>query len=624
MYRFSIHKVIIIENQGDIPFAEWQKLDVDEYSFERYVYPVWDDLAIDIKKEKERIFFRDYMDGIIRFVNNTDKGIYDFRWFNEIRLDAAKRYVPRILVIEQKNNGVYEVIHRCLIPVFKGNFNLDECYVEFENLEPIDRYSPLLTITNKQFNVIDVESYDVIFETGQYDYEQKIVSYYLQFDDYQAPVDWIPQGLVVLGEEYWTLYQSLVTYAGKRPDLTGVYKYTYYVKKIYRRDVYYGSSNPNGWYDAGSNVPSGYPSDTHKYIRTYLNGEYGNYLMRVLVPGNTNWSIIIYLEVPDFENPVENNRARLMVEVIRHIISNVGLTFWPVQSSFVYGTVNPVTGEENRLTFLMLIQKTDFYETTDHATKAMITFKDIEDIWKNMFNAYWDITEDGDFRIEHKSFYENGGSYSGSKSVGINLLADTERKKQTYKMNKFSFEESELFRREHWEMGEAGEVDFIGMDIEYDVFATSTQENNIREFSTVFITTDIFFAWYNPDKIGKDGFIMLACYVDDEDGLFYSYSEWGILTGMKTYNGHLAISMLQDKYFRHDRVLPSGKMNGQQTEFESWHKTMIQDDLTFNFCRYNDFDPIKLVKTAYGEGEIISASYKLKTRQLTVKLKYHA
>ena len=92
-------------------------------------------------------------------------------------------------------------------------------------------------------------------------------------------------------------------------------------------------------------------------------------------------------------------------------------------SMFLNDSVNPITGQK----FKVLITPKSNLVKGDYDTpakKAPVKLKELLDMLRDIFQCYWFIDYDGvdyKLRIEHVSFFKNGGSYGGSPTVGTDL-----------------------------------------------------------------------------------------------------------------------------------------------------------------------------------------------------------
>ena len=293
------------------------------------------------------------------------------------------------------------------------------------------------------------------------------------------------------------------------------------------------------------------------------------------------------------------------------------------ESEFLKSTVNPISGKD--LSNLMLSQKSDciyskdpdtsvYSEKTDPATKGIITFKNLMSYLQNEFQLYWAIDRDGKFRIEHKKYWRNNGSYTESNTVGVDLTAIYPY--SLYGTNEYTFE-SDIPIREKFSFMEAWNIDFTGMPIDYSQCVNTGSE---LAYSVDLITTDI-----DPNFLftlaSNDGFCMFHCNrIPETDNTYMVIAEVGLLSGNEYKNTHLSWANLHDAYWKYDRYLPSGIMNGKETEFDV-RPLKYQIPISFPYC-VADFDPQRLIRTYLGDGAVKTAKFSFKTNWITVELQY--
>jgi len=91
-------------------------------------------------------------------------------------------------------------------------------------------------------------------------------------------------------------------------------------------------------------------------------------------------------------------------------------------SKFLYGTLNPIT---NGKFWLFISQKSNILSGNydNPAQKAPITLKDLTNMLRDCFRCFWYI-ENNKFKIEHITFFMNGGSYTESPEVQFECVAN--------------------------------------------------------------------------------------------------------------------------------------------------------------------------------------------------------
>ena len=313
-----------------------------------------------------------------------------------------------------------------------------------------------------------------------------------------------------------------------------------------------------------------------------------------------------------------------------------------------YGTNNYVTGAANWLDTIHVIDN-NYIRTTAGGTGCsdagtsidvtMISFKMIEEWLRERFNAYWYIDQNGDFRIEHISFFLSGFAHSDYGSwidlstlmSGCNSYAD--------RRNKYKYLTDKLFDQEKWEWqhfdgnegGADHNINFKGVPIFYGPLVNTKsdcvpdEEFKEKISSTPLLSTDI--EWLinllnlappNPDELACGGFFMFDLYLTPTpDRIKIAV---GHLDGLNAVNAHCSTANLMEYFFTWNRIFINGDMNtADVTVFDSAQKLKLQEEIEFPLCCSDDFDPMKTIITEMGEGTIHSAvqtPYSLKIQLL--------
>ena len=172
---------------------------------------------------------------------------------------------------------------------------------------------------------------------------------------------------------------------------------------------------------------------------------------------------------------------------------------------------------------LLLTQKTNITRSdyTQAAQNSSITLRQLLDMFKNVFRAYWFI-EDGKLRIEGIDYFRNGGSYDNAPEVGIDLtqMRNTRNGKPwSLGTSKYKFEKVDMAER--YEFGWMDEVSepFKGLPLE--VLSPYVSKGKKEEINVSNFTSDIDYMLLNPGEISNDGF-----------ALFYAVAGEAIDTGI--------------------------------------------------------------------------------------------
>jgi hypothetical protein len=283
---------------------------------------------------------------------------------------------------------------------------------------------------------------------------------------------------------------------------------------------------------------------------------------------------------------------RWLTDVIDYLASDASIGIKPgcnLSYDFFTDATNYVTENDNHLTLLTLAQKSDIKrpEATNPATTAMLSWNELMDILWGMFQVCWDYDAGTDtINVEHISWFTQG--------AGIDLRTQT----ITQMTNKYKYIKDKMPKYESWHFTEADDLNFVGTPIYYDSKCVDPDpDTNIRD-TIVNITTDLEYIIENDDAIADEGFVMLCNYEDG--GNYYVEFEMGELFATVKLNMHLSVANLHHRYFRHNRVLIEGYMNGIFETFWSAQKTKEQECFAI-ICPDTGYDPNDLITTELGE-----------------------
>lgn len=181
-------------------------------------------------------------------------------------------------------------------------------------------------------------------------------------------------------------------------------------------------------------------------------------------------------------------------------------------SKFLYDT-NPITNVDQRL---FITPKSNLVTAgyDQPAQKAPITLKRITDMLRDCFRCYWFIDEQNRFRIEHISYFMNGGAYPGTQNfpvVGINLTTQKvsrNGKEWAFARNQYKFDKPEMAAR--YQFGWMDDVTELFNGYPIDIISNYVNPDNIEQIDVSQFTSDVDYILLNPSEISKDGFVLLA------------------------------------------------------------------------------------------------------------------
>ena len=314
-------------------------------------------------------------------------------------------------------------------------------------------------------------------------------------------------------------------------------------------------------------------------------------------------------------------------DVIRTLVKQVDPTLTheatEEYSKFLYAANNPISGAPFKV---FITQKSNILkgEYDRPAKKAETTLSDIMKMLRDTMKLYWFI--DGDkFRIEHISYFMNGGSYTGSGTVGIDLTKLRYVKSgqlMTWKTNTVKYDKTDLPSRFEFSWMDDTTNTFAGFPI--DVKSNYVQEGKKEEIRVSNFSSDVDYMLLSPGDFSQDGFALLgATQVGGKWKLpFVTFNL--VDKNNKKYtvnpqNGYMSFLHLV-KYYMHDMPASEIEHGGDQTIRVRGIKRSMTQDLSFTYDTTPN--PVQLITTDIGNGKPITMTEDLTTRQITVSLSY--
>lgn len=289
-------------------------------------------------------------------------------------------------------------------------------------------------------------------------------------------------------------------------------------------------------------------------------------------------------------------------------------------SQFLYGSSNPISG----LTFRLLVsQKTNIIngEYQQPAQKAPTTLQQFTNMLRDCFKCYWYI-DGGKFKIEHIQFFKNGGSYGGGAIISRDLTKEINLRNGlpwAFNTSEYSFDKVDLAERYQFEWMDDVTTPFEGLPIQ--VISKYVTPGKIEEINISNFTSDIDMMLLNPGNMSSDGFALFAA-VPPTSG-----SQWILpftrqtINGVEYFlqNGYLAFINLQSPYWMYDLPARRVSVNGSEVYAYGIERKKKQ---TFSFPATDDPNPMQLIKTYIGNGQVDKLSINLHSRSIKATLKY--
>lgn len=294
----------------------------------------------------------------------------------------------------------------------------------------------------------------------------------------------------------------------------------------------------------------------------------------------------------------------------------------PEYSQFLYNTNNPISWQSFKL---LISQKSNIIngEYKTPAQKAPITLQQIMTMLRDIYKCYWYI-EDGKFKIEQVKWFRNGGSYGYNPIIDYDLtqLENVRNgKKLVFATSEYSFDKVEMPERYQFEWMDDVTTPFEGFPIEIKskyVTAGKIEEINISNF-----TSDIDLMLLNPGAINADGFALFAAVTPSGGGQLELPFTKQIVENVEYYlqNGYLAFINIQPTYWVYDMPASNFKINNAQSHAIGGIERKKKQTLNFP-AGTTDPNPMQLVKTYIGNGQVDKLSVNLCSRNIKATLKY--
>lgn len=293
----------------------------------------------------------------------------------------------------------------------------------------------------------------------------------------------------------------------------------------------------------------------------------------------------------------------------------------PEYSQFLYNTNNPISGQSFKL---LISQKSNIIngEYKTPAQKAPITLQQIMTMLRDIYKCYWYI-EDGKFKIEQVSWFRNGGLYGYNPIIDYDLTqleSVRNGKKLAFATSEYSFDKVEMPERYRFEWMDDVTTPFEGLPIEITskyVTAGKIEEINISNF-----TSDIDLMLLNTGAISSDGFALFAAVTPSGGGQLELPFTRQTVDNVEYYlqNGYLAFINIQPTYWVYDMPARRFKINNISNYAIGIERKKKQ---TLNFpAGTTDPNPMQLVKTYIGNGQVDKLSVNLCSRNIKATLKY--
>lgn len=308
--------------------------------------------------------------------------------------------------------------------------------------------------------------------------------------------------------------------------------------------------------------------------------------------------------------------------VILKLLNNAGVNPQYI-ISYCLGGTNDYVGARTDLRITPRSNVISSYYDTP-AQNAPITLAKVLNMLKSVYQCYWYIDNNGNFHIEHISYFDNGYSTTEDEPE---LLVDLESELHTrtlnnkvYGQNQIKFDKQDM--PEQYTFGWADSVTrpFVGYPI--NCLDNYVQKGNISEQNAADYDSDVDYVLSSPNDVSKDGFFLFALpaeglgYSDtlkvenvtikDEDEESYEVS---------IQNADAAFVKIHETWWRYHLPCENINVNNEDTvalttgSFKS--QSVEFADVALNSILQNVDDCNKIIRTQQGNGHVKTLSLTL-------------
>ena len=245
-----------------------------------------------------------------------------------------------------------------------------------------------------------------------------------------------------------------------------------------------------------------------------------------------------------------------------------------------------------------------------------LSFNDVMEQLKDVFQVYWYIDDDDEFRLEHIKYFEK----MVDDSTSITMTSLSSYKPEAGRLTT-TYRKEQIVSREQFAWAQGQNEDFIGNDIIYDNFETS---DNTTDHTVNNITTDIKYVIDNISDASTGGMglyyakILTGITGDDLYEIIISNGE---LSSTDISNAAFSWANLHKNYWTWKRMSENATVNGSAATLDSAIRFLEHDGLRFYYATAITW--YTKITTSLGTGEIISAVRDFDGNFVTLKIGYN-
>lgn len=321
-----------------------------------------------------------------------------------------------------------------------------------------------------------------------------------------------------------------------------------------------------------------------------------------------------------------------LAETIRALLKAMGLSISfeedTAHSSFLYDTGYIYGMPAFRLFFTHRTNVKKPFGTP--ARKTEMKLRTILEMLENCYQCYWFIDNDNRLRIEHVSWFKNGGTHymnpQPPPSIDLTSLGIAKTGvPYSFGTNKVTFDTEQSPARYEFAWAESSTKTFDGYPITLN--GLYVEKEKTEKIAVNFIVDIDFFMASSGE--GGDGFVMFATHPKESNdiyvvplGFFESEDPY-----LKAQNHYLSWITLHNFFWKHDLPAKSAVINNVLTSAARIKKIAHQEieytsDAAVSWFLPEFVNKYGFVKTGVGSGQIEEISVNLNTDRVKLKLKF--
>lgn len=285
------------------------------------------------------------------------------------------------------------------------------------------------------------------------------------------------------------------------------------------------------------------------------------------------------------------------------IDAGVGFDETSNYSLFFYGS-NPVFTDGYHL---YITPKTNITTGggSQAARKGTTSLRQVLDMLRACYRVFWYVDIDGNFRLEHISYFMSGESYTTAPGVGKDLTQERfSRNGMPWAtgQGQYKFDKPDTYSRIEFGWMDDVTEPFKGAPV--NIIAPFIEEGKIESVQVSNFTSDVDYMLTAGESISKDGFALLAVNPSTMALTYWQTEDNDVLQ-----NGVLAFDALR-RYYLYDLPAIDYEVDGEMMQAYGVRKIKRQ---TVRAPWGVEFDLNQLVRTSLGDGQIISLNLNLQS-----------